>query len=43
MKNGHVYLSEDQHYYSVPYELIGKKLKMQYGGLHGLSAYVNLV
>jgi transposase len=30
MKNGHVYLSEDQHYYSVPYELIGKKLKMQY-------------
>lgn len=30
MKNGHVYLSEDQHYYSVPYELIGKKLKLQY-------------
>lgn len=30
MKNGHVYLSDDQHYYSVPYELIGKKLKMQY-------------
>lgn len=30
MKNGHVYLPEDQHYYSVPYELIGKKLKMQY-------------
>jgi len=30
MKNGHVYLSEDQHYYSVPYEFIGKKLKMQY-------------
>jgi transposase len=30
MKNGHVYLTEDQHYYSVPYELIGKKLKMQY-------------
>ena len=30
MKNGHVYLNEDQHYYSVPYELIGKKLKMQY-------------
>lgn len=30
MKNGHVYLGEDQHYYSVPYELIGKKLKMQY-------------
>lgn len=30
MKNGHVYLSEDQHYYSVPYELIGKKLQMHY-------------
>jgi transposase len=30
MKNAHVYLPEDQHYYSVPYELIGKKLKMQY-------------
>jgi transposase len=30
MKNGHVYLTEDQHYYSVPYELISKKLKMQY-------------
>ena len=30
MKNGHVYLSADQHYYSVPYELIGEKLKMHY-------------
>ena len=30
MKNGHVYLTEDQHYYSVPYEFIGKKLKLQY-------------
>lgn len=30
MKNGHIYLSEDQHYYSVPYELIGKKLKLHY-------------
>lgn len=30
MKNGHVYLNEDQHYYSVPYELIGKKLRLQY-------------
>lgn len=30
MKNGHVYLSDDQHYYSVPYELIGKKLKLHY-------------
>ena len=30
MKNGHIYLGEDQHYYSVPYELIGKKLSLQY-------------
>ncbi len=30
MKNGHVYLREDQHYYSVPYELIGRKLNLQY-------------
>jgi transposase len=30
MKNGYVYLTEDQHYYSVPYELIGDKLKLQY-------------
>lgn len=30
MKNGHVHLSDDQHYYSVPYELIGKKLRLQY-------------
>ncbi|MBA3680334.1 MAG: IS21 family transposase [Bacteroidetes bacterium] len=29
-KFAHVYLTEDQHHYSVPYELIGKKLKMQY-------------
>lgn len=29
-KFGHVYLTEDQHKYSVPFELIGKKLKMQY-------------
>ena len=29
-KNGHVYLADDQHYYSVPYLLIGKKLKMHY-------------
>jgi len=30
MKNGHIYLTEDQHYYSVPFELIGKKLRLQY-------------
>jgi transposase len=30
MKNGHIYLAEDQHYYSVPFELIGKKVSVQY-------------
>jgi len=30
MKNGHVLLSQDKHYYSVPFELIGKKLSMHY-------------
>ena len=30
MNNGHVQLTEDHHYYSVPYELIGKKLKLLY-------------
>lgn len=30
MKNGHIYLTEDQHYYSVPFEYIGKKLRLQY-------------
>ncbi|MBP8915953.1 MAG: IS21 family transposase [Chitinophagales bacterium] len=29
-KNGHVRLAEDQHYYSAPFELIGKKLRLQY-------------
>ncbi len=30
MKMGHILLQEDRHYYSVPYEYIGKKLKLQY-------------
>jgi transposase len=30
MKNGHVLLQEDRHYYSVPYEYIGRKLQLQY-------------
>ena len=29
-KNNHVYLSDDKHYYSVPYRLIGQKVKMIY-------------
>lgn len=30
MKNGHVSLAADKHYYSVPYRFIGKKLKLIY-------------
>jgi transposase len=30
MKNNHVYLSEDKHYYSVPYRYIGKKVVLLY-------------
>lgn len=30
MKNGHVALHEDRHYYSVPYELIGKQVRLIY-------------
>ena len=29
-KNGHVGLSEDKHYYSVPYRFIGRKVKLLY-------------
>lgn len=30
MKNGHVCLRADKHYYSVPYRFIGKKVKLMY-------------
>ena len=30
MKNGHVCLAVDKHYYSVPYRFIGKKVKVQF-------------
>jgi transposase len=33
MKNGHVSLHEDRHYYSVPFEFIGKKVKLQFNSL----------
>src|ERR1035437_1309292 len=33
-KFAHVYIHDDGHHYSVPYELIGKKLKMQYSRSH---------
>lgn len=29
-KNNHIYLSENKHYYSVPYRLIGRKVKVIY-------------
>jgi hypothetical protein len=29
-KNSHIYLSEDKHYYSVPYRFIGRKIKVAY-------------
>jgi len=29
-KMGHIYLTEDKHYYSVPYRYIGKKVEVQY-------------
>lgn len=31
-KNNHVYFSDDKHYYSVPYQYIGKKMKVIYTG-----------
>lgn len=33
MKNNHVYLGEDKHYYSVPYMYIGQKVTILYGQL----------
>lgn len=30
MKNSHIHLSDDKHYYSVPYRFIGRKVKMVY-------------
>ena len=30
MKNGHICLTQDKHYYSVPYQYIGKKIKLIY-------------
>lgn len=33
-KNSHVYLNKDKHYYSVPYQFIGKKVKLIYTETH---------
>jgi transposase len=34
MKNCHVLLSEDKHYYSAPHELVGKQVKLTYSRSH---------
>lgn len=39
-KNGHVGLSVDRHYYSVPYRFIGKKVKLLYSR-HSVEIYYN--
>ena len=39
-KNGHVVLSADKHYYSVPYRFIGKKVKLLYSR-HSVEIYYN--
>lgn len=38
MKNGHVCLGPDKHYYSVPYRYIGKKVKLLYS-VHRVEVY----
>ena len=40
MKNGHVCLGPDKHYYSVPYQNIGKKVKLLYTN-HRVEVYYN--
>ena len=39
-KNGHVALSADKHYYSVPYRYIGKKVKLLFSR-HSVEIYYN--
>lgn len=39
-KNGHVALSADKHYYSVPYRFIGKKVKLLFSR-HSVEIYYN--
>jgi len=40
MKNGHVSLAEDRHYYSVPYRFIGRKIKIMYS-IHSVEMFYN--
>lgn len=39
MKNSHIHLSEDKHYYSIPYRYIGKKVKIIYTLSHVAAFY----
>jgi len=39
-KNGHAALSQDKHYYSVPYKFIGRKVKLLYSR-HTVEIYYN--
>jgi hypothetical protein len=39
-KMGYIFLSEDKHYYRVPYRFIGKQVKVQYTKNH-LEIYFN--
>jgi hypothetical protein len=40
MKNGHVSLAADKHYYSVPYRFIGCKVKLMYSS-HSVEVFYN--
>jgi transposase len=40
MKNGHVCLRTDKHYYSVPYRFIGRKVKLMYSR-HSVEIFYN--
>lgn len=40
MKNGHVSLNVDKHYYSVPYRFIGRKVKLMYSR-HSVEVFYN--
>lgn len=40
MKNGHVCLHADKHYYSVPYRFIGRKIKLMYSR-HSVEIFYN--
>jgi hypothetical protein len=40
MKNGHIQIREDKHYYSIPYRFIGRKVKLIYSASH-VSVFYN--